>query len=148
MSRTLYDEIGLDPWASAEEIEERCLWLGKELLGKQDTQSRERFAAIEKAYETLKDPQKRNCYDEEFLSIEQLFKARGDRFEARTWRGAARFDTKSMEISRQIFDLDGTPGAARIVAKLQRELQDRELEVRREFEERQARKDAKASPGS
>jgi DnaJ-class molecular chaperone len=136
MAGTLYEQIGVDPSASNAEIEGACLRLGAELLARTDPASKMRFADVERAYEILRDPRKRDAYDEQFLPLDQLFRLRGDRFEPRTWQGAVRFDRKSVEISRKIMDLDGTPGATDIVARLQRELEDRESLVRRDFERR------------
>jgi DnaJ-class molecular chaperone len=134
MAMTLYEQIGVDPSASNEEIEGACLRLGAELSARKDRASQKRFADIERAYEILRDPSQRDTYDEQFLPLDQLLRLRGGRFKPRTWHGAVRFDSKSAEISRKIMDLEGTPAAADVVAKLQRQLQDRESIVRTEFE--------------
>ena len=66
---SLYEVIGVSPTATTQEIERACLTLGeqhhpdKQLNYTKDTLARTRFAEIEKAYDTLTDPEKRARYD-------------------------------------------------------------------------------------
>lgn len=68
MERTLYDALGLSPYASWREIRAACLELGaryKSAMEAGEDGAAERFAEIERAYETLTDKAKRATYNAE-----------------------------------------------------------------------------------
>lgn len=67
MERSLYDVLGVNPSASAEEIEAACIKLGEQFSperNKGNLTATIRFKEIEQAYETLSDPEKRAAYDQ------------------------------------------------------------------------------------
>lgn len=66
MERSLYEVLGVNPSASAEEIEAACIKLGEQFSperNKGNLTATIRFKEIEQAYETLSDPEKRAAYD-------------------------------------------------------------------------------------
>jgi len=70
MYGTLYEAIGVSPNATTEEIEAACLKLGAQYREQwTEKGAAAKFFEVEKAYETLTDPEKRRSYDKLYSEV-------------------------------------------------------------------------------